>query len=443
MHVDFTLDEAKTSVLSTLERLTYEEHLWPEAHGADYAASVNSFTDTFALDEWVLGTKPLDDRICRWPLCFNPPRPPATTNEGTTKGGNRPRYCDRHDEGKPDTVPQRSRRRRQALRDRRDARTASDGAGADTNMAGDGSQPVSHARTTMASIVAVIERALHEVTESFRTLEELAQRTTNEEMVASEIEAARIAARQDVEQEKGLRVAAEQQELEARTAVTRMNADVEEIQAALAALEESSARDRAERDAAVTRADEAGHERDEAIAAAQREFERELRERGNEMARQVAAATEARDKALADAEARERVASAQVAAAQQRAADLQEERDEAKALNARLAEENIALRDVALGREREFDAEIRTLRETHQNSHDALQAGMDKLRTRIETMLAGHNHQLEQQRIRHEETLAARLGEAAETADRVHRAEIARLVADKEVLQIRLDAAQQ
>ncbi|MEU3625669.1 hypothetical protein AB0E54_25105, partial [Amycolatopsis coloradensis] len=58
--------------------------------GEQYLAEMQQLGDEYALHEWVQGYEMLAPRICRYPGCFEPPRP---RTEGT-KGGARPQYCE-------------------------------------------------------------------------------------------------------------------------------------------------------------------------------------------------------------------------------------------------------------------------------------------------------------------------------------------------------------
>jgi hypothetical protein len=425
VHEDFTLSDAKTAVLQTLTRMITEEHVLSDAQAADYASRVDEFTDAFELDEWVLGTRPLDDRTCRWPLCFRSPRPPAVTEDGMNKGGNRPRYCDNHDEGNPDTVPQRSRRRRMTLRDRR-ARASARSDETGTTGGDEDTQSLFRTRATMASMVVTIERRITELTDELRTLQQLARDATDEQMVTAEIEAVRVAASQDVQREAGLRVAAEQNAMQEGIKARRMAAEVEEIQAALLALEKSSAQDRAERDDADERAESA--ERAAEVA----------REEAN---RRITEADKARKATILDAQARDRETEKRIAAMEQLVASLRQERDEAKAACTRLAEANTVLHDDALRRERAFEADLNALRTAEKVTQDGLREAITELRDRVEQLLVKHEDDLSKERARHEVVLAARLGEAADTASAVHQASIVALTTENKLLQARLDTA--
>jgi hypothetical protein len=446
---EFSLEDAKAAVLAALEQ-AHREDVVSEADAETYAAFVNSFADTAALDDWVFCQPLFKKRICNFPLCFNPPR------ASERKGGNQPAYCDDRDEtGHPHSDYTWAKRRRKALRNRRDADSTSH------QQAPAPDRPATAAHSAKAATLQSIEGLMESLVTEFHTFREAAAQSTDERTVRSEIEAIEHQARENVEREARLRVVAEQNEQKAQEQLKRMAADVQETDAAFEQMEQQAAKDRAERDAAVAAQEHAQRVAEEAIAEARRQaateieaaksaFDEELRARGNDMARQVAEANEAREQALAAAAEREAAATAQVAAANQRATDAISDRDEHKAAaqglaeaNAKLAEANTALRDNALRREREFEDAMVQLRAAHDQDRTALRTSIDDLRARIDQLRADHDAAMERERARHDDILATRLREAADTANKLLTAETARLTAINERLQDRLNAAEQ
>lgn len=437
----FSLDDAKTAVLAAVQQ-ALADNLLSEADAHDFATSINSFTDTFKLDDWVYWQPLLKRRICNFPLCFNTPRPAQRVG-----GGNPPAYCNSRDqEGHPHNESWRAKRLREKLKQRHKRETEGE-----TDEPDEASRPVTAARSTVAASVATIEQGLDKLAGEVRALREAAERSTDETLVQAEIEAIQHQAREGVERESRLRAEAEKAAREANNQVDRMTADIEETDAAFEQLSARSAQDRADREAAQSKLAQVEQEAEEQIAAAHRRaelaigqaqaaFDTELAQRSQVMADQVDAANTARDTALADAEARERAAVVEVAAATQRADDAIAARDELKALAERLTEANTDLREAALRREREFESATTALRTAHEHDRAALQATIDDLRAKIDQLRADHDEAMERERARHEDVLAARLRDAADNAAKLHSAEMARLAAENELLQTRLAA---
>lgn len=418
-----------------------------EADAHDLAASINSFTDTFALDEWVF-RQPLfiKRKICQFPLCFNSPRPAQRVS-----GGNPPAYCNGRDQaGYPHTAAWRAKRLRGKLREQRGNHEAE----AVTDGSDEASRPVTAARSAIAASVATIEQGLGKLAGEFRQLREAAERSTDATLVEAEIEAIQHQAREGIERESRLRAEAEKAAREAANQVARMMADVEETDAAFEQLEARAAQDRADREAAQTALAETEQTAREEIAAVRRQSQEEvaeaqaaftatLAERSQDMAHQIAAANRARDSAAADAEARERAAAVEVAAAAQRADDAIAARDELKAHADSLMEANTALREAALRREREFEVAIAARLSEHEQDRAALHAIIDELRAKLDQLREEHDAAMALERNRHEEILAARLREAADNADKLLAAEMSRLAMHIKLLQARLDVAEQ
>lgn len=448
----FSLDDAKNAVLAALQ-LAVADDVLSEADAHDFAASINSFTDTFALDDWVFVQSLLKRRICNFPLCFNAPRPASRTG-----GGNPPAYCTSRDqEGHLHSESWRAKRLRKKLREQRDQRATE----TRSDEPDEPSRPVTAARSTVAASVATIQQGLGKLTEEVRALREAAERSTDETLVQAEIAAIQHRAREDVEREARLRAEAEKAASAADNTVARMKADIEETDAAFEQLEARAAQDRAEREAAQTAladtkraaADEvaamlrhAQNEIDEAQAA----LTAELAHRSQVMADEVAAANDARDAAIADVENRERAAAVEVASATQRAADALAARDEHKTRADTLAEANVelvtlnnSLRDAALHREREYEAATAALRVEHEQVRAQLQSTIDELHARLDQLREEHDTAMTSERRRHEDILAARLREAADNADRLLAAQTASVTLQNELLQARLDATEQ
>lgn len=454
----FSLAEARSAVLRVIADLADPiNRVISAADAQDLTHRVNSFTTTFELDEWVFRTPLLKTRFCRFPLCFNPPRPPHQAEDGSRRGGNPPAYCsDGVDERRhPHDDPQYAKRRREALRREHQDSPTDAASTPDKNT-----RPASQARTTMATHVQTIVHSLNQVVGAVGELKDLAERASDEAVHIAEIEAIQADADERVAHEQGLRLAAEAREHAAVEDAKRMASDIEEIQTILDRLTEQAAADRAAREeaianeaAAADRAVQAVHDADlrvtaereradQEVAEAKATFEQQLRDREEEMAALVAAADAAREEALAEADQREREAAVAVAASQQAATDAQDalrvaqdELDRLRQETAELLRDNAKLRDAAIAREQAIEITLAELNTTHQRQQDALQSKIDQLRTQADQARSEHERAVAALQVKHERDLEARLAEAAATAARIHKAEV-------DALNIKIDMLQ-
>ncbi len=434
----YSLSEAQAAVLRAIALIAHDhDPVISEADAAKLTRQVNACTDTFKLDAWVFASPLLKNLFCRFPLCFNPPRPPGQAEDGSRRPGNPPAYCvDGVDEyGKPHNDPKYAGRRREALRKQRGALGASAQREQDAEP---DDRPVSQARGAVQAQVTEVVRRFEEVSDQVQRLTELAERAGDDDLRYEEIRAVQLEAQESVARESRRRLEAQEAQRAAEQETNRLASELEEAADIISQLTEEAASDRAARDEAGARATGAAAEAeqarrdaeervaaerersDHAIATAKVKLDQELHVRMDEMDRRVAAANAERDDALTSAAERERTAGEQAAAAQQAASDARAARDEAAAEVRQLRQENTSLREAALKREREFEAVIAELRAQADHARET------------------HERNVQELRVKHEEVLAARLTDAATIAARVHEAEVSALKAKVEALQARL-----
>lgn len=440
----YSLNEAQAAVLSAVQQIAHDfDPVISEAEAATLAREINAFTDTFGLDEWVFASPLLKKWFCRFPLCFNPPRPPGQ-DDGSRRGGNQPAYCaEGVDEfGKSHNDPKYAGRRRDALRRERGTR-ATPGSAEESGGAED--RPVSQARTTMAAQIAEVVRRFEELSGQVQNLAELAVRAGDEDLRYGEIRAVQLHADERVAHETRLRLAAEAAKRTAEQEANRVRSELEEAADIVTQLTEEADSDREARLAAEQDAQAAHRDAEAQIASAQERFDRELGDRAADMAAQIAAAVTARDAAVTAAAERERETGAQVAAAEQAVADARDAHAAAQAEASRLREENTALhqktadlRDAAIKREQRIEATLAELTATHQRQQNDLHATIGELHSHAAKTTADHQRAMDELRAKHEEDLATKLAEAAATTERNHQAQVAALTAHLETLRARL-----
>lgn len=436
------VDAAKTAVLGALQHAAAAHEL-SEADAADYAASINSFRDAFALDQWLFTQPPmLSRRICNYPLCFNTPRPAPESRAG----GNPPLYCEGSNESRqPHAISQNARRRRDKLKE---VAGLSGAGGTGLAVPAAASGPVTEARSTFVSGVDLVVAGVHDLVDKVDQLREVAARGRDDALVQAEIDAVRHKANEDVERERAARSAFEQRALAAEAACALSNAEKAELVAANQQLEEQADADAITHLSLLhaflsalhaTRADaerqiaDARQEAQLHVDRAQAEFEQELARREEEMATAVNAANAARDTALEQAADREREAGLTVTRAEE---NLAEEKQRAEGLVA----DNTRLRDAAIVREREVQTMMNDLSAGHQRAVEELQAAISMLRERLETSHTDAERALAEQRAEFRSELAKRLAETTAAADKLKQAEHAALVAQVESLTLQLQA---
>lgn len=440
------LDDARAAVLRAVQQAVEQGNL-PDEDAAGLVTEINAFTDLFALDEWVFEQPLLKKRFCRYPLCFNPPRPPREPAEGRRRGGNPPAYCATgiDHEGQPHNGPfasMRSIRRREQLRGTARADPAPPVAPGRTAPGED--YPVSRARDDMPARIVGIVQGLGELTRQVAELREVAATAGDDEARWTEMEEVRHEARKLVEKETGLRLAAERRALEARALVNRLEADLGEANAAadeaarevdLAHAQRDEARDRAQEishEAEQLRADtrrrldeahalaqwllaEARWQAENTVAGIRQQADQQLSELQEEADRLVQAAQAAARETADAATQREIAADRKVAAAEQVVREARTTLAKAEATAQSLTRDNARLRDEAVERERAFEQRI-----------DALHQDFER--------------RLNELRDKHERDLADRLAQTQQAADALHQAEIATLTATNELLSTKLDA---
>lgn len=436
------VDAAKTAVLRALQHAAEANEL-SEADAADYAASINSFRDAFALDQWLFTQPPmLSRRICNYPLCFSTPRSAPESRAG----GNPPLYCEGSNEsGQPHAISQNARRRRDKLRE---AAGLSGAGGTDLALPGAASGPVTEARSTFASGVDLVVAGVHALVEKVDHLREVAARGRDDALVQAEIDAVRHKANEDVERERAARSAFEQRALNAEASLALASAEKAELVVANQQLEEQAEADAITRVSLLqafllalhaTHADAERQIADARVQAelqvdrARTEFEQELARREEEMADAVGAANAAKDTALGQAADREREAGLAVTRAEENLTREKQRADD-------LAAENTRLLDAAIDREREFHTITNDLNAGHQRAVDELQTTISTLRDRLEKAHTDTEQALAKQRAESGSELAKRLAEATVAADKLKKAEHAALVARVESLTLQLQA---
>lgn len=450
-----SLTAAKTLVVAQIDQLEGEGRI-----SSDVANSLRAWTQTaqtlFALDdEVVFQQSSLKKRFCVWPECFRPPKP-------AEQPGRPPAYCadGKDDEGRlhcGDDMPegqsdhaQRARRLRLAKR-----RGVAVAAGREAKVDPAGDRPVSVARQTVSSQVREVIAEVRRLTVRVEELKVTAELTADEEARVAEIEAIQVEAQSQVDEEKRLRLAAEEVQRKLQRAHDRMASDLEDANAAAEEAAEEVVTARLAQDRAVAERDiahrearskvaaahaltlwlsyaarqlatwlaaeaqwkariavdaareelaaglsaAAGREQatrqraEEEIAAAKAEFEDKLANRTADMTEKVRAADAARDAALAQAADRERAAAQEVAAAGQSVIDAEAARDEAKGEVAQLRAESTRLREAALRREEQHGQATAQLVDTHRQETETLHRRLDDER---------QHHQDELDRVRAE-----------------------------------------
>lgn len=420
MTSDITLDQAKAAVQFALQQAV-EEGL-PEAEAAVLAREIQACTGVFELDEWVFGQPLLRKRFCRYPLCFNPPRP------GKRKGGNPPAYCADgiDEEGQRHDGPfssQRSIRRRMTLRAQAGKPSADT---ASTELVVRGSHVVTRARSDMAGKIMGIERGLDGLAREVAELRSVAEQAVDEEARWAEIEAIRSESERAVQEERGLRLAAENTARADRSALSQMAEDLSEMQAAMEeAIEEAQT--------ARTDREEALRQVAEAASTAKR-----ITAETNEKLRQAAEATA---QAQAAAKQTEVQAEARVKAADKAAADARAAYEEANRQLTALRQENVGLRDKAIEREQHFEEIIEKLHGKYQAEQRQLHDVIDGLQTKIDTLRAEHEQVQQHLRKSCKQEISGRVQEIRESLTLLHKAEIAQLHAGHTAAMTKLQAA--
>jgi DNA repair exonuclease SbcCD ATPase subunit len=420
----YTLDEAKQRVLQAVQTLVHDEQRLAEADGADLAAAVRGYSHLFDLDEWVLGQPMLKRLFCRFPLCFNSPRPPKTDDDGKSRGGHPPAYCEHgvDEEGMPHDNPQRAKRRRDQLRAQRDQELRGilgEQPPVDERLADD-SRPVTHSHEILLGKIPGLQASLDRTSDLVRTLIDIARRGADDASRLAEIEAIENAANQRVETEKSRRINAERVEREALDAVARMTDDLAEANAA-AAGEAEDAREALD-ELAKTRL--------------------EAKQTKAEAAERVEAAETALQNAIAEADRRVQTALTELSAAHQAVTDAQAERAEAKQETRRLSDIVDKLRAAAVAREREVESTLDTLRTEHDKQRAALQLVIDQLRQRLDAAHDKHETEMRELRSNLEGQAERRVAAAESVAARVHAAELAAATETADALRSRVETAE-
>lgn len=433
------LEPAREAALGAVRRAV-EAGEMAEAVAADYAASINSFRDAWALDEWLFWQPPLlNRRICNYPLCFDAPRP----NVERRAGGNPPLYCSGVNErAQPHAVSQNAVRRREKLRE-----AATSQEGVVVVVPGTlpvASGPVTEARATFTTGVDLVVRGMEELTRAVRDLTDTASRGTDDALVQAEIEAVRHKANEDVEREAALKNAFEQRAIAAENNAAKSAAELAQLSDAYREIEEQAERDAAARKVLVlavllaltaTRASaartlaQARRDAEAELSTAKAEFDETLGRREEEAAAKIAAADEAAASALSQAEEREAQAALTVAAATQRVEDMAANVATEKARAEGLAADNSALRDAAVEREQTFQQALSKLASDHQQVLDQLRSKNTALRDRLDEVRAEHEATIGALHERHRDDITTRLKEAAAAAEKLKTAELTALQA--------------
>lgn len=401
MATGISLDEARTAVLTALDDAV-RAGVVNEQAAARQAQEVRDLTTLFALDEWVFAHPTLKSKFCRYPECFNPPRPPV-------KGGHPPAYCaeGRDEQGHSHDDAQRSLRRRKLLRKQAQQLTTEQNT-AGTEVALRDDYPVTAGRASFTQQVYALIARFDAIGEEIQRLRDTAERATDEKSQLAEIEAIRNQAARQILQHDDARIEAERIAGEAESKVNSMISTVDEANdaaeqaeaaaekaaekarkaeedkaAALAELQEmreklqayaeevetkiATAEDTAAAGiaAAEDKAKDAIRKAEAEVEAAKKEFEQELDRRTKEMDAKVAEADRQRDEALDQAEQTMREADLKVEGAEAAVKDARQERDTAKETAKNLQSRVDQLLNAAIEREQHFHDELETLRAEH------------------------------------------------------------------------------
>lgn len=383
---------ARAAVRTAIERAVDSEAL-DSPVAAQLAGDIEGLADVFALHEWAGDVPALRVQLCRFPGCFNPPRPASGP-------GKPPVYCEvvRDERGEPAHTAVRSMRARNRLRAGGPRTVAASAAGDQANE-----RPVSWARTSVPDLVARVEKLVtDQQAATNRALADLRSTVAllgDDEARAAELESVQHDTATSIEQATGQRLAAEQGAREARAAAER------------------------------ARTGEA-----EAIRAAEEALERTERAETEAAARIDAAEQRARQQADADAE---RVRLAEDAADQARQAQANAERAAQEANDAAETARREASEQVTAAREEALEHQRRTIAERDRVLAER-QAALDAQLAQIRTDAEG--------KVREAERATARAEQAAEDArtDRDRLAEqLARLQAELVAARTRTEATEQ
>ncbi|MBW4722399.1 hypothetical protein [Saccharothrix obliqua] len=447
----WTLDAARAAVLRALSD-AHEAGAVTDDAAERWREQVEQVADVVTLHTLVGQHAALDQRICRYPVCFHPPKPYSGS-------GRRANYCEvvRDGSGHDAHTPQTSLRERRRLE-----RAAGSGVEVAVVKPAGPVEPVTAARRTLperaARLEAVVRDAVTSISGGIEELKTLVRTIGDEESLVEEIEAIREQADTRVKDAETRARAAERRLREVEAAAQGLAGQLEEAKGAAEEADETSqrieteAREAAERhareiDAAHTAVRTAHDEAQAAIEQAALDLEqhkadldreyrqkldqwkadhdakiKEIRDDADARAKQAEETASHRVRQAEDAAARrveqvEHDAEAKVAAAEADAADARGEVDQVTQEIQRVRETAAADRATAQAAHDLADslrAELRTTRETLTDLRERLdtqaaehRATVDRVEQRYEKQLTDLRERLDTQAAEHRQTITA------------------------------------